>query len=415
MTNQGKEVWLCHHSLSNGESGVFLCYASNREDYSRQILSYCQSRGYSEEHQLAPLPLLTWIKRHGMVWNYWYYAETLSLNNPFIFISQSTLDKSQLPVTNTSYLIEKKQDISELGRQFGERFPLIVPKELSKVTDNGFFAYMDWYADYLDEEEAPKLEGLSQSTTIPNYYLVIDAEKSFFFPSDFIKDFTCECLYKGKSYETAGDVAPYLLQLKSGDRKSRDFVQRLFTQHEDIMQGYWDINPAIFIRSHQDFDTVFTHLRKFTHLFGKNSYGEEKWYFFRFYDPAVLVAYLQGIEKYPNHLKSFLGIRADGSRIIESFGARVDEQFYHFVPEVLPDDTVSVKIEYGELEKEIFIQFNWERLKKQLLNKLAIYDFPFSDNELNQWLEEAKSKQMVTSPRAYWAYLAGRAVATAND
>ncbi len=389
MPNTNKEIWICHYNLSNGVYGVALGYANTREDFSQHMSLYCQASGVSETHQLAPLPLRTWITRHGMSWDYWHFAEQLSEHNPFVFIPKQTLEEPHTPIAQQSYLIEHQQTINELGEQFGHRFPLAVPSVLNDSKQNGFFAQMDWYADYLDEESAPKMDRF-EDMECPNYYLVIDAKQSFFFPTDFIDNLPSECLYKGKSYESASDIAPYLVQLQVGDSDSRSFVQRLFTQHENTMFGYWDINPAIFIRSHQDFDSVFNHLRKFTHLFGENSYGEEKWYFFRFYDPEILAPYLRGIANYPNHLMAFFGVKSDENRIIESFGARVDEQFYRFAPEPLPEGTISAKIEYGELEKEIFKQFEQDKFFRNQVVTAIPSEFPkqhFSEEQLRSYFD----------------------------
>ncbi|PID51338.1 MAG: hypothetical protein CR960_01350 [Pasteurellales bacterium] len=385
-----------------------LCYANNREDYSRQMLSYCQSRDIDEEHQLAPLPLLTWIKRHGMDWNYWYYAETLSSNNPFIFISLTKQEQPHTPVTTTSYLIERKFSISKLDRQFSKHFPCITPKEFTNCIDNNFFSDIDWYADYEDIYDNRMLP-LNNRQEVLHYYLIVDAQQSFFFPTQF-ENLKNKCLYKGKSYESSSEIAPYLIKVQSGDMLSRDFVRQLFTDDENELFGFWNLNPAIFIRSFHDFDTVFSHLRKFTHLLGKTDDGADKWYFFRFYDPAVLASYLQGIGRYPNHLKSFLGIR-DNKVVIERFGLRLDNDFYDFSVAELPADSVPAKIEYGKLEKEIFIQFNWERLKKRLLTKIIDIYGNMDSLMLEQWLEEMKNKDLIVSEITYFYYLCGRVLA----
>ena len=101
-------------------------------------------------------------------------------------------------------------------------------------------------------------------------------------------------------------------------------MQKLFRKMESPVLSHWEANPAIFIRSDKDFDTVYHHLRKFTHLHEPET---EKWYFFRFYDPQVLGAYLPLLSRYPANLAALFGCKK-GNLTSES------ERYYIYIKSV---------------------------------------------------------------------------------
>lgn len=89
----------------------------------------------------------------------------------------------------------------------------------------------------------------------------------------------CESLYEGESQARLADVAPYLLQL---DKNSRAL---------DTLTAptWWGRNRSLYLSSRQPFAEVRKHLARFVRV----TSTEGKPFFFRFYDPRVLPAYLE--------------------------------------------------------------------------------------------------------------------------
>ncbi|WP_244149475.1 DUF4123 domain-containing protein [Rodentibacter genomosp. 2] len=194
------------------------------------------------------------------------------------------------------------------------------------------------------------------------YYAVIDGVKSFTIPQLSEHEGKTDSLYQGELKDKMDSNAPFLAQLTVTDREDSPFVELLFTQAEKPWMGAWDCNPTIIIRSRQTFDSLAYHLRKFIHLYQAET---EKWYFFRFYDPIILVAYLRYIAHSPAKLASFFGVR-EGDAIIDSFGARIGNRFHLFSLKDLPSDTQPSAVGFDE-EFQGFVE---DYDKRQLLEKL---------------------------------------------
>ncbi|WP_369801917.1 DUF4123 domain-containing protein, partial [Rodentibacter sp. Ppn85] len=194
------------------------------------------------------------------------------------------------------------------------------------------------------------------------YYAVIDGVKSFTIPQLSEHEGRTESLYKGELKDKMDSNAPFLAQLTVTDREDSPFVELLFTQAEQPWMGAWDCNPTIIIRSQQSFETLAYHLRKFIHLYREEN---EKWYFFRFYDPIILVAYLRYIACSPAKLASFFGVR-EGETMIDSFGARIGNRFHIFSLKDLPPDSQPSAVGFDD-EFQAFIE---DYDKRQLLEQL---------------------------------------------
>ncbi len=397
------EIWVGHYRLSNTLHGIALGYAASRDDFIALIDDYCQQHDLTPNVQLAQLPLKTWVQRHGMQGDYWRLAQQLSPANPFIFIPQENLGESK-PASQQAYLVTETDNVDIVDEQWGEYFPVVIPPALK----DSFFRLMDWYEDYADEDKSIKPH-FDEGTQYPNYYLVIEGAKSFFFPTLFIDDMPTRCLYTGETYEKIEEASPYFVQIEPGVSRSRDFIKKLFTRHESEMFGFWDLNPNIFIRSYHDFDTVYNHMRKFTHLQGQNDAGEDKWYFFRYYDPVVFSSYIQQLSNYPERLATLFGVK-DGEAIIDAYGARVDNTFYTFTLDNLPSDTAKAKIELGEFEKNIFLQMNKDKLFNQEIIPAIEKEFgaeSFHQKDLARWFSDAQ-KQNICVETSIISYIKAR-------
>ncbi|MEP3344970.1 MAG: DUF4123 domain-containing protein [Litoreibacter sp.] len=155
-----------------------------------------------------------------------------------------------------------------LDLQFGTDAPLDLPAELgpwifgdveTRVGHTRTFAVLD----------AAKVEGLREQ---------LDASS-----------LTHKCLFQGAAEEELGEVAPWLVELQPGNT----FTRNLFTKHPDAATSWhlWDSDAAVFLRSSSDLQAVRKHLRRFTRAQDRAG----KWYFVRFYDPAVLPGFIKSL------------------------------------------------------------------------------------------------------------------------
>ncbi|MBM2578104.1 DUF4123 domain-containing protein [Jannaschia sp. Os4] len=114
------------------------------------------------------------------------------------------------------------------------------------------------------------------------------------------------CLYRGDARRDLGEAAPWLVALAPG----ADLARRLLTGGPAPFH-LWDRAPGILLRAEGGLDAVVAHLRRLTKL-----RDGEAWTFFRFWEPAVLEAYLAGLDDRPEAGWRWFGGR-EGARIAE--------------------------------------------------------------------------------------------------
>ena len=93
------------------------------------------------------------------------------------------------------------------------------------------------------------------------------------------------CLFTGEAFETLGAVAPWVVALDPNS----GFTRNLFSR-SDAPWHLWDAAPGIFVVSQADLDGVWSHFRKFTRV--RDEAG--RWFYFRFWDPAIWDGILDG-------------------------------------------------------------------------------------------------------------------------
>jgi hypothetical protein len=96
-------------------------------------------------------------------------------------------------------------------------------------------------------------------------------------------------LFQGEAAEYMGDVAPYLIPIDPGSEYLESWAER------------WDRNVGILLTSFADPLKLFRHLREIFVV--KDEEGQE--YFFRYYDPRVLRAFLPTCT--PEQAREFFG------------------------------------------------------------------------------------------------------------
>ncbi len=163
--------------------------------------------------------------------------------------------------------VEAINGVEPLDAQFGVAEPLTVPPALREALFG----------------QPESTEG--RATRPLHTYAVLDAAKVLGLP-DMLETSGLEhaCLFAGDAADELRDVAPWLVRLEEGD----PFTRGLFTRGDAPWQ-MWDSEPGIFLRSQGSLDDLRKHLRKFTKVRARN----EKWYYFRFWEPMCLEGLLR--------------------------------------------------------------------------------------------------------------------------
>lgn len=387
MQVQEQQIWVGYYRLvytvkpNTSYFGHLFGFATNREDFQHKIEAYKIAHKCTLVSQLIPLPANLWFQRHGVVAAVWNQSQHIDVNELHFTLVQEETEQS------TSYLVEESVTIAPfIGRP---EIPVGIYSYLpEKLASLAFF-------QHLTEEHNPK-EGLCYPNPAyipdPNdyrYYAIIDGVKAFTLPNLSAHEGETDSLYKGELKERMDTNAPYLTQLTVTDYHTSPFVQLLFTQAEQEWFGAWDKNPAIFIRSYQDFEAIAYHFRKFTVFYNDK---KEKWYFFRFYDPLVLVEYLRYIANNPAKLASFFGYR-NGGCLIDSFAARIGNRFHIFSLTNLPDGTQPSAVGFDQDLEDFLHNYDKKRLAEKLSATLFSQDLAndkiISKEIVMKWLDQA--------------------------
>jgi hypothetical protein len=115
-------------------------------------------------------------------------------------------------------------------------------------------------------------------------YAILDAAKVVSLPEMLeASGLEHRCLFKGAAYDEMRDVAPWIVRLEEGN----SFTRNLFTR-SDVPWHMWDSEPGIYLRSIGTLDDMWKHFRKFTRVQDE----DEKWFYFRFWEPNAFVQLL---------------------------------------------------------------------------------------------------------------------------
>ena len=128
------------------------------------------------------------------------------------------------------------------------------------------------------------LEGIlfdpvAQNTTPRTTYALLDAAVCPLLPEMLeSSDLLHKCLFTGKTMEHSSDVAPWLVELKP----DHSFTRKLMSA-KDTAGGLWEMELGIILKSHDGFDKIWSHCRKFTRI--QDDRG--RWLYYRFWSPPV--------------------------------------------------------------------------------------------------------------------------------
>ena len=360
MYKESDIIWVTYYHLIPIDSpnkqymGYIAGLAGNQESYQEAVKAFLTKNELQGDAQLAPQPIQTWFTRHGFSAPLWRLAQQISRRNPIILFKEDELSAEAIG-SNIDYLVPQSVTF--------EPFPdIFTDNALPDILKQDFFAQLigldELHAFANKDVEPPHLSQLGK-----HYYAVIDAAKVVGYPSLLQGAGRLANLYKGKTGETLENAAPYLFEFDPSNSGSIALLQKLFRKMESPVLSHWEANPAIFIRSDKDFDTVYHHLRKFTHLHEPET---EKWYFFRFYDPQVLGAYLPLLSRYPANLAALFGCKNEDC-VIDAFGLRLENEFITFTLNPLPENIIPAKIEFGKIENHAIRTLLLTKFKCQLI------------------------------------------------
>ena len=187
--------------------------------------------------------------------------------------------RSQMDDVTESYLcIEEIEGVAPLDMQFGMYPPKTVPDVLYEPLFGQPEPTTAEVAQYGRVDAVPPL----------NTYAILDAAKVVNF-AEMLEASGLEyrCLFKGAAEEELRNVAPYLVRLEEGNK----FTRSLFSKNPDreVSWFMWDKEPGIYMRSRGSLEDMWKHFRKLTRVQDENG----KWYYFRFWEPLLLITYLE--------------------------------------------------------------------------------------------------------------------------
>lgn len=92
------------------------------------------------------------------------------------------------------------------------------------------------------------------------------------------------CLFSGAAAKELRDVAPYLVKVAQDDKLIKNLLSG--TNDDDPPWMMWPSSGAVFLRSGLKLPDLRSHFRHFTRLYDDES---EKWNYFRFFAPEVML------------------------------------------------------------------------------------------------------------------------------
>ncbi|OKH87245.1 DUF4123 domain-containing protein [Thalassospira sp. TSL5-1] len=203
------------------------------------------------------------------------------------------VDVDNKPKQGNYLIIEEIADIKPLDLQFG-----VYPR---KTVPDSLYETLFGQPDPTEAEIAHY--GSAAAVPPMRTYAILDAAKMPYILTGFIESsgLPAQSLFQGETAEKLKEHSPYLVELT----EDNSFTARLLTGSKEI-NGLWEKELGVYVRSRAEFKEVRRHFRKFT----KMQDMEGKWYYFMFWEPSMLVAAVRLIadnpifeEKFPLYCK----------------------------------------------------------------------------------------------------------------
>lgn len=142
------------------------------------------------------------------------------------------------------------------------------------------------------------------------------------------------CLFKGELAEAAGEAAPWLAELRRGDKLLR-MLQATSAPDRSNPFALRDAEAGIFIHTDMSLAALRQHLRRFLRVAG----ADDRNYLFRFWEPSIAAVYFAGLNDRPDMVLRWFMSREGGviSRIVAPLVGSDGEMIVNIVPNDLPD------------------------------------------------------------------------------
>lgn len=141
------------------------------------------------------------------------------------------------------------------------------------------------------------------------------------------------CLFKGELAEEAGEAAPWLVQLRAGDKLLRMLQATSLPDHRNPF-ALREAEAGIFIHTDMNLADLRQHLRRFLRI----ATADGRNFLFRFWEPSIAAVYFAGLNDRPEMVIRWFKSREGGviSRIVAPLPDADTEMIVNVAPRDLP-------------------------------------------------------------------------------
>jgi len=281
MRNLSPWLGLCHirketDDPRSSRKTLVAVWTGSVEGFEREVHFHTNTHGLQMILAEEVLPSDDWLVKHPDRKDAQRLAGKVSAKHP---VEIGTLNGAAAagaqPDDAEGYLhIEEIEGVEPLDSQFGVHPPKTVPDALYQPLFGQPDPTPAEVAQYGSAEKVPPL----------STYAILDAAKVVNFIEMLeASELEHRCLFKGKAAEEMRDVAPYVVRLQEGV----DFTRNLFSHdpEQEVPWFMWDREPGIYVRSRGSLEEMWRHFRKFTKVQDEDG----KWFYFRFWEPKVIL------------------------------------------------------------------------------------------------------------------------------
>lgn len=273
----------------------------------------------------------------------------------------------------SSLRIAAVENVEPLDRQFGVQPKKTVPEALY---------------DTLLGQPDPSITEIAAAGGDPaavpamRTYAILDAAKVMNLPELLAaSELKHHCLFKGQSFDELKNVAPWIAQLEKGN----EFTRRLFTGPKGI-NGLWDKEPGIYIRSRASLEDMQRHFRRFTRILDENG----SWFYFRFWEAGYAESYFTALGAHPEKLRAWLTTESGKSLVIGIASHNTFTTFSHH-PDMLLPARQNRPFRYEGPERAAHIQVKRHEFLSKLCRHLCAISAGFDGMERQRQRQLADS------------------------
>jgi len=383
---------LCHirkeaDDARSSQQTLVAAWADSVEGFAREVHFHTNTHGLQMILAEEVLPATEWIQKHPDRKDAQRLAAKVSAKHPVEIgtLGAGASGTGSQPDDTGGYLyIEEIEGVEPLDSQFGVHPPKTVPDALYEPLFGQPDPTPAEVANYGGADKVPPL----------HTYAILDAAKVVNFVEMLeASGLEYRCLFKGDAAEEMRDVAPYVVRLE----EDVDFTRNLFSHdpEQEVPWFMWDREPGIYVRSRGSLEEMWRHFRKFTKVQDEDG----KWFYFRFWEPRVLLTLIT--LRRPDHTITSLlmGIRNSCASLTV------------FAPNLASSNVIRVMVEADvmgtvvplrpivtshdvSLLKDVKLQRDIDELDRRIANKLSAHLPHLSSKDRRQVIESAIQKFM---------------------